>query len=66
MNKHYNKCDAVPSALSVTPSAMAAMHSLDLGTIDGSQENFQADQLVLAESLEGSAIYVFDSAAELL
>lgn len=63
MNKHYNKCNATPDLTAVTPSAM---NSLDLGSMDGSSENFHADQLVLGESLDGSAIYVFDSAAELL
>ena len=53
MKKHSLRC----AASLIEPVSIT---SLDLG-LENSGETFQTDQLVLAEALEGSAIYVFDS-----
>jgi DNA-directed RNA polymerase subunit RPC12/RpoP len=58
LKKHSLKCTVESEPISMTNLDLGAMVGLD-----NSQENFQTDQL---ESLEGSAIYVFDSANELL
>lgn len=47
------------AATAVTTTEPVSMTSLDFG-MENSQETFHTDHLVLAESLGGSAIYVFD------
>jgi hypothetical protein len=49
---------AAPSTTAATTEPVS-ITSLDFG-MENSQETFHTDHLVLAESLGGSAIYVFD------
>jgi hypothetical protein len=63
LKKHSLKCSNAPY---LAPSTSASISGLDLGGLDNSQDHFRSDQLIFAESLEGSAIYVFDGVNELL